>query len=174
CQVMNAAVLIANDIPVLMETTFNKNLFGVQSFERLYAFIYHYKMITNQQNHGEAALAKDKTAIYLEYNIDVPGRFIRPTSKTNLDLLNHALSPDLLSLGERKAYNETYTSTVSRNRTGDMDMAVSTSVSAEIVIDYLYIIVPSSFNEKRLLDLFNTGLGSLDFSYKAPAIKKIF
>ncbi len=170
CQAMDAAVLIANEIPILLETTFNKNNFGVQSFERFY----HYKMISSRQNVGEAALSNDKTAIYLEFNVDVPGRFIRPMSKAKLDMINHALSPDLLTRDERKSFNETYKSGLTRNTTGDMDMKIATSVSAELTLDHLYLLVPASWDEKKLASLFDAGLGGLDFSYKPPSIKRIF
>ncbi|MBL8027299.1 MAG: hypothetical protein JNL74_12845 [Fibrobacteres bacterium] len=173
CQAMAVAALIANGIPVLFETTFNQDLLVTKTYNRVFALFNSYKIVANTAKVGDAALGNDKMVVYLEYNLNVPGRVTRNMSKQRVDFGDLDLSVDLFEAADTKKFAEMYKNSSFVAKEESQIRIYESVVPPRLTIDKMYIYVPSEYTEKDLAEIFEAGLGNLDFSYKTPELRRL-
>ena len=159
CQALVLPTLISHDIPVLCEW-YPKGAPKDNGF----ALFYRYKLVHCPSSMGAATLDKDNECVYLEHNLDYPGRIVRQLSKSRVDMNENPLSADLLSLEEKRAYDAIYKPNVAERH----------NYYDWMYIDNLYVVLPPSYDTDRLSKLIEKGIADRDFSYKMPKIVRLF
>ena len=108
--------------------------------------------------------------VYLAFNVENHSNVTESSDKDVLDGNKVALSADLYGYDEMKKYQETFEISSSPSRGG----VTRSQYLPLILIQEMYLVVPSRYTAKLIETMINKGLGDRDMSFRAPEIGKVF
>jgi hypothetical protein len=172
CQSTIVAILIANNIPVIMERIENAD-----DTDHFYALFYKFARKANDTKVGKQSAKNDPEFVYLAYNIFNDVNVLKALSKHKVDNNQTDLSSDLFDAKGKRRYDEKlkteYSKGIENTSQYDVKFEVVKNYYQHIFINNLYVLVPRIHTIDSIKQMLETGLGNRDFSYKLPKITKV-